>query len=327
MAHGPAIIIRWPPPTLTPLMSNDRVVGVELAAGELERLEDRHDLLDAGDRLERLDLELLLVADHADDRPRDPLAEVGREAQLLDPLEHVLDLLGRRVRLQHDDHRRVVLSSGCVLAWRASRSKESKIVAEPAGARSGNLDPRRVFRPDRVSDRAEPSFRRSRGDRSAAPRPSADAAERPGMHSAAGAAERGRSPGVRIAAIPGGDRSRPAGLAATDEPERTPSSRSGCVRDGGRARRSERGRTDRNVTCTLGFGRRLVGTRERPDPRASGPDTAPRSSRATVNCLGLVALRSTPRRARSGEGAPDRSVCARCSPRSGCERRQFIEAT
>ena len=70
MAHGPAIIIRWPPPTLTPLMSNDRVLGVELAAGELERLEDRHDLLDPGDRLERLGLELVLVADDADDRPR-----------------------------------------------------------------------------------------------------------------------------------------------------------------------------------------------------------------------------------------------------------------
>ena len=77
---------------------------MELAAGELERLEDRHDLLDAGDRLQRLDLELILVADHPDDRPRDPLAEVGRQAQGRDPLEHVLDDLGRRMRLQHDDH-------------------------------------------------------------------------------------------------------------------------------------------------------------------------------------------------------------------------------
>ena len=77
---------------------------MELAAGELERLEDRHDLLDARDRLQRLDLELVLVADHADDRPRDPLAEVGREPQGRDPLEDMLDDLGRGVRLQNDDH-------------------------------------------------------------------------------------------------------------------------------------------------------------------------------------------------------------------------------
>ena len=91
---------------LDPLDLEDRVVGVELAAGELVRLEDRHDLLDAVDRLERLGLQLLLVADHADDRPRDPLAEVGREAQRLDPLEDVVDTVRGGVRLQDDDHRR-----------------------------------------------------------------------------------------------------------------------------------------------------------------------------------------------------------------------------
>ena len=72
-------------------MSNDRVLGVELAAGELVGLEDRHDLLDAGDRLERLDLQLVLVADHADDGSRDPLAEVGRETHRFDPLEDVVN--------------------------------------------------------------------------------------------------------------------------------------------------------------------------------------------------------------------------------------------
>ena len=96
---------------LDPLDVEHRVVGVELAAGELERLEDRHDLLDPRDRLQRLDLQLVLVADHADDRPRDPLAQVGREAQLLDPLDDVLDHLGRRMRLQHDDHRGSLVGS------------------------------------------------------------------------------------------------------------------------------------------------------------------------------------------------------------------------
>ena len=49
-------------PTVT-----DGVVLVELAAGELERLQDRQDLLDAGDGRERLGLRLVLVADDADD--------------------------------------------------------------------------------------------------------------------------------------------------------------------------------------------------------------------------------------------------------------------
>ena len=90
----------------------DRALGVKLAAGELERLQDRHDLLDTRDRLQRLDLELGLVADHADDRPRHPLAEMRRETQGRDPLEDMLDDLGRRVRLQNNDHlgpRRAVL--------------------------------------------------------------------------------------------------------------------------------------------------------------------------------------------------------------------------
>ena len=84
---------------------------MELAAGQLERLQDRHDLLDAGDRLQGLDLQLVLVADDADDRPRDALAQVGREAQGLDPLEDVLDHLGRRMRLQYDDHRGSLVGS------------------------------------------------------------------------------------------------------------------------------------------------------------------------------------------------------------------------
>src|SRR5690606_14903014 len=91
---------------------DDRVLLAEISAGELEGLEDRDDLLDAVDGRERLGLELVLVADDSDDRPGDPLAEVGREAQLLDPPDDVLDLLWRRMRLQHDDHRPLISRRG-----------------------------------------------------------------------------------------------------------------------------------------------------------------------------------------------------------------------
>ena len=50
----------------------DRAVRVKLPAGELERPQDRHDLLDARDRLQRLGLKLGLVADHPDDRAAKP---------------------------------------------------------------------------------------------------------------------------------------------------------------------------------------------------------------------------------------------------------------
>src|SRR5262249_55900199 len=71
--------------------------GVQLAAGELERLEDRQHLLDAGDGGQRLALELVLVADDADDGALLAAAEVRLEAQLLDVFQDVLDLFRCRV--------------------------------------------------------------------------------------------------------------------------------------------------------------------------------------------------------------------------------------
>ena len=74
MAQGPAIMASEPPPICTGLTAgrsradvDDRVRRVQLAAGELERLQDRQHLLDAGDGRQRLGLELVLVADDADD--------------------------------------------------------------------------------------------------------------------------------------------------------------------------------------------------------------------------------------------------------------------
>ena len=91
---------------MTPLIVEDRALRMKLAAGELERLQDRHHLLDAGDRLQRLDLELRLVADHADDRARNPLAQMRRESQGRDPIDNMVDNLGCGMRLQDNDHQR-----------------------------------------------------------------------------------------------------------------------------------------------------------------------------------------------------------------------------
>src|SRR5262249_15290986 len=66
---------------LDPLHRENRVFGMELPAGQFERLEDRHHLLDARNRLQRLDLEFGLVSDDPDDGPRDALAEVRRQSQ------------------------------------------------------------------------------------------------------------------------------------------------------------------------------------------------------------------------------------------------------
>src|SRR5262249_14008301 len=80
------------------------IVLLKLAAGQLERLEDIVDLLDARDGRKRLNLGLALVADDADDRPLGSAAHVWAEPQLLDPLDDVVDLLGRSVRPDDEDH-------------------------------------------------------------------------------------------------------------------------------------------------------------------------------------------------------------------------------
>ena len=61
--------------------------------------------LDPLDRLERLGLDFLFIADHADDGPHYPPAQVGRQPKLLDPGHDVADHLVGWVRLQDDDHR------------------------------------------------------------------------------------------------------------------------------------------------------------------------------------------------------------------------------
>src|SRR5205823_1708701 len=61
-------------------------------------------LLDAGDGRQRLDLELLLVADDADDGALLAAADVRLEPQFADALLDVLDLFRGGVGLEDDDH-------------------------------------------------------------------------------------------------------------------------------------------------------------------------------------------------------------------------------
>jgi hypothetical protein len=61
-----------PSPTTASRIRMTRVLGVELARGQLERPADRRDLLDAGQRPERLEQDRLAAADlpdHGDHRP------------------------------------------------------------------------------------------------------------------------------------------------------------------------------------------------------------------------------------------------------------------
>ncbi len=83
---------------------DDGVSGMKLPAGELERLEDRQDLLDAGNGRQRLGPELVLVADDADDGADLAAAEVRLETQLADAFENVLDLLFGEIGSENDNH-------------------------------------------------------------------------------------------------------------------------------------------------------------------------------------------------------------------------------
>src|SRR5262249_34958556 len=76
----------------------------KFTAGQLERLEDRQHLFDTRDGLQRFGLQLVLVADDADDRAQLAAAQVRLESQLLNALHNVIDLLRGGVLLQHDNH-------------------------------------------------------------------------------------------------------------------------------------------------------------------------------------------------------------------------------
>ena len=105
--QGPAMTTKPSPPILTPPTSMTVGSGLDLAAGELVRLEDRHDLLDARERLQRLQARLAaLVADGADDVALDAVDDVRLVAEVADPLEDLVELLFRGALAHDDDHGR-----------------------------------------------------------------------------------------------------------------------------------------------------------------------------------------------------------------------------
>jgi hypothetical protein len=95
---------RAPPDGHSVAEIEDGIVLLELAAGELERFEDRHDVLDAGDRTERRVAETVLFANHADERALGTAAHIVAEAHLLNLLEEVLELGLGAVWFEDDDH-------------------------------------------------------------------------------------------------------------------------------------------------------------------------------------------------------------------------------
>ena len=120
MAQGPAIMTSAPPPmrdrldagpTSPPTMTTVSA-WCNLAAGELERLEDRQHLFDAGDGRQRLGLQLALVADDADDGALLAAAEVRLEAQFADALQDVVDLLLGGVGSKNNNHGQSVAKCG-----------------------------------------------------------------------------------------------------------------------------------------------------------------------------------------------------------------------
>ena len=66
---------------------------MHFAAGQLERLQDRYHLFDAGNGGQRFDLEFVLIADDADDGALFTATEMRFEPQFLDVLQDVVDLL------------------------------------------------------------------------------------------------------------------------------------------------------------------------------------------------------------------------------------------
>ena len=76
----------------------------ELPARKLERLGDRDDFVDPAEVRERLLVGICVAADHSDQRPLLALGDLGLQADLVDAIDHRVDLsLGRLVR-HHDDH-------------------------------------------------------------------------------------------------------------------------------------------------------------------------------------------------------------------------------
>ena len=79
-------------------------LGLHLAAGDFVGGEDGHDFRHARHAFQRLAELIPLFADGRDDGPFGAVDRVGFQAELLDPLNRVFDLFGRRAAFHDNDH-------------------------------------------------------------------------------------------------------------------------------------------------------------------------------------------------------------------------------
>src|SRR6202020_1393012 len=96
----------------------------DLRRGELVRLEDRHDAIDAGLALEPEALHgdvLLDVSDRADHGHARTSAAVSERARSLDFLDDRVDLLLGRGLLHYDHHRLILSTTQKLVVWELAR--------------------------------------------------------------------------------------------------------------------------------------------------------------------------------------------------------------
>ena len=94
----------WPPPTRRPSDLDHGRLLLHLGAGHLVRRQDRHDLFHAFPRFQGLLGAVALFAEGGDDGSLGADDDVAAQAELLDPLDDVVDLLLRGARFHDDDH-------------------------------------------------------------------------------------------------------------------------------------------------------------------------------------------------------------------------------
>ncbi len=125
---------------------HDRVLRLEVAAHELERLEDPNDLLDTRQALELERVDDLAVPDDADDGLDLTARQVRLGAGLGEQIDDVLNVFGRRVVAHDDEHgvftplARPVRARVTVPATRPPRAPQLLDAAEPGDGRFQRLD-------------------------------------------------------------------------------------------------------------------------------------------------------------------------------------------
>ena len=103
--------------------ADDGVLGLHLAAHQLEGLGDAHRVRHAGQHAEGLGLHRAGVAGDADGRARPTGDRVRLPAAAVDLVVHTLDVLGRRVGSHHDQH-------GCCVStgWVRPRAEGCRVL-------------------------------------------------------------------------------------------------------------------------------------------------------------------------------------------------------